>query len=98
MINICSDVYLDADANQFILYEWDGTVSIHKDGRIQNNYKSTKYYSQYEDVLEGLLRKLSRRDVRNSQTLQELFEKQQATVSLIRSMSSSIKSFCDNVS
>jgi hypothetical protein len=64
-----TNYYIDADARQYILREWDGTT-VYKDGKPE--FKHIWYYSDFENLLYGLQKHMVREEIAMSKSLTEL--------------------------
>ena len=80
MIHLFDQFYLDADEEQFILIEWDGSISnVDKNGNRTNMYKSRHYYSDFNHVITKLATMGQRRSIASSSSLSEMIEKFEQT-------------------
>lgn len=81
MIHLAENFYLDADDKQFILVEWDGSVSKvqNKDGSFSRQYKNQQYFSSFQSLLEKLSIIYIRRRIQKDETLVQL-EKDMVTI------------------
>lgn len=74
MIHLIDNYYLDADEQQFILTEWDGSFSKkqNKDGTFSKEWKSQRFYRKVEDLLEKLTTLYLRKAIKEATTFEEL--------------------------
>ena len=77
MIHLFDQFYLDADDRQFILLEWDGSLSSkeNKDCTFSRAYKLQQYFATFKCALEKLTVIMQRRAVANNTDWQELGKK-----------------------
>lgn len=74
MIHLTDNYYLDADDKQYILLEWDGSVSKtqNKDGSFSKQIKNQQYFSNFQYLLEKLATIYVRKSIAERETLEQL--------------------------
>jgi hypothetical protein len=74
MIHLVDNYYLDADDKQYILLEWDGSVSKlqNKDGSFSKQLKNQQYFSNFQYLLEKLTIIYARKSIAERYTLEQL--------------------------
>jgi len=65
--NFIDNIWIDADDNCIIVYEWDGKVD-KKNCRIKLN---TKFYGTLEQAVNGLTQRLARKAIYNASSYSE---------------------------
>ena len=73
MIKIIEDTYLDADTNNYEIFEWNGRKD--KNGSIKK--QNVRYYATIESAIAGLINRLTRKAIGKQEVadLQELLAK-----------------------
>jgi hypothetical protein len=72
MIHVSGNWYIDADANCFLLVEWKGKYRTGAGREHEKDDARYRYYSRFNDLLDGLLKNMLRDGVRESNSIEEL--------------------------
>jgi len=89
MIQITGNIYLDSSDQCYIVCEWDGKVD-KKGRRITTN---AKYYANLDTLFKGVLNRMTRRDIQEADTMEELCVKINEGRELVSNILSSVLSF-----
>ena len=75
MIHIVDDWYIDATDDTFILYKWQGQMRKEKSREGQIQGAKIYYYRTLDEMIGGLIKRMSRVAVYKSEILEQLSER-----------------------